>query len=72
VRRNVRVAEDYKVGAGAGPNATPATGTGGAAPQGSKTPAQSPTQTESRAKTQGGQPAAPKTPARRARARRGN
>ena len=63
-RHNVRVAEDYKVGPGAGAPA----GQDGAASPSAKPPAQSPTQTQ----TQGRRPAAPKTPARRAPARRGH
>jgi hypothetical protein len=67
-RHNVRVAEDYKVGPGAGAPAPAGAGQGGAASPSAKPPAQSPTQTQ----TQGRRPAAPKTPARRAPARRGH
>jgi len=69
-RHSVRVAEDYKVGPSADAPATPAGGKDTAAPQ-SMTPAPQ-TQTKTQTNTQGKQPTAPKTPARRAPAKRGN
>ena len=75
-RHNVRVAEDYKVGASA---AAPASSGGASVAPQAATPAaqtqmQKPTdtQTQTRTKAQGTQPSPTKTPARRAPSRRGN
>jgi parvulin-like peptidyl-prolyl isomerase len=63
-RHNVRVAEDYKVGPSA--DAPPSNGKENAAPQSANPAAQTQTQ------TQGKQPTAPKSPARRAPESHGN